>query len=86
MKRIGKTLIENEPKGTTELIKIYAINFKETNRKLVLMMMKRNIIILIVVDILIMTLMMMMMIKGKSRRVYHLFVRQPTELKDFLNI
>lgn len=33
MKRIGKTLIENEPKGTTDLIKIICTNFKENRRQ-----------------------------------------------------
>merc|ERR1712176_264252 len=49
IKRIGKTLIENEPKGTTELIKMLCSNGN-----------------------------------CNAQEFIHLFVRQPVELKDFL--
>eukprot|EP01084_Bolivina_argentea_P054152 99324_1 len=55
MKRIGKTLIENEPKGTTELIKVLCTSFDNNDQH-----------------------------KANAEEFIHLFVRQPSELRDFL--
>ena len=72
IKRIGKTLIENEPKGTTELIKVLCTNFNEnqakiTNEEEKLIDNNNN-------DDQ----------RANPEEFIHLFVRQPRELKDFL--
>eukprot|EP01084_Bolivina_argentea_P100259 180057_1 len=59
MKRIGKTLIENEPKGTTELIKLLCTNFASKNEE-------------------------EKVERAQPEEFIHLFVRQPVELRDFL--
>ena len=63
MKRIGKTLMENEPKGTTELVQLLCTDFPNNNDT----ESKSDEIQ-----------------KANPEEFIHLFVRQPKELKDFL--